>query len=58
MGIATIYSSHAILFSRKLRKMSNRTGVLPWCLETFIMLAMEAREYTDGNFKGKNERKG
>jgi len=57
MGIATIYSSHAILFSRKLRKASNRTGVLPWCLETFVMLAMEAKEYTDGNFKGKNENK-
>lgn len=54
MGIATIYSSHAILFNRK---SSDRTEVLPWCLETFVMLAMEAKEYADGNFRGKNEKK-
>lgn len=57
IGIATMYSSHAILFSQKIRKSNDRTGVLPWCLETFVMLAMEAREYTDGNFRGKNEKK-
>lgn len=57
MGIATIYSSHAILFSQNFRKNSDRTGVLPWCIETFVMLAMEAKEYTDGNFRGRNEKK-
>lgn len=57
MGIATVYSSHAILFGRKLRKEHDHTGVLPWCLETFVMLAMEAIEYSDGDFRGKNENK-
>lgn len=57
MGIATIYSSHAILFGQKLRKASDRSGILPWCIETFVMLAMEAKEYTDGNFRGRNEKK-
>lgn len=57
MRIATVYSSHAILFGRDLQKSIDYTKVLPWYLETFVMLAMEAVEYTDGNFKGKNEYK-
>ena len=56
MRMATIHSSRAILFNRNFRK-SNRAGVLPWCLETFVMLAMEAQEYAAGDFGGKNERK-
>lgn len=56
MRMATIHSSRAILFNRNYRK-SNRAGVLPWCLETFVMLAMEAQEYAAGDFEGKNERK-
>lgn len=56
MGIATIYSSHVILFGRDMRK-SRETKALPWCLETFVMLAMEAYEYADGRFDGKNRNK-
>ena len=55
MRIATVYSSRVILFSHKLWEKGESARVLPWCLETFVMLAMEAREYTDGDFKGKNE---
>ena len=57
MRIATVYSSRVILFSHKLWEKGESARVLPWCLETFVMLAMEAREYTDGDFKGKNENK-
>lgn len=56
MGIATIFSSHVILFGSELQKNKSR-GVFPWCLETFVMLAMEAYEYTDGSFEGKNKNK-
>lgn len=52
MSIATYYSSRYIHFDRK-----KIDGPLPWCLETFVMLAMEAREYTDGTFDGKNRNK-
>lgn len=57
MGIATIHSCRAIFFKQELKKNGNYNGVLPWCLETFVMLAMEASEYTDGDFSGKNEKK-
>lgn len=57
MRIASIYSRQSILFNQKFRNQSDRIGVLPWCIETFVMLAMEAREYTNGNFIGKNEKK-
>lgn len=56
MGIATIYSSHVILFGSDMRKNKNR-GALPWCLETFVMLAMEAYEYADGTFDGRDKNK-
>ena len=56
LGIATIYSSHDILFGSDMRKNESK-GALPWCLETFVMLAMEAEEYTDGTFEGKNRNK-
>jgi len=56
MGIATMHSSHVILFGKERHK--NRENLpLPWCLETFVMLAMEAYEYADGRFDGKNRNK-
>jgi len=57
MRIATIYSSRDILFRKRLQEQSRQAEALPWCLETFVMLAMEAKEYSDGDFKGKNEKK-
>lgn len=56
MGIATIYSSHVILYGNDKRK-NKDPRAFPWCLETFVMLAMEAQEYADGNFDGKNRNK-
>lgn len=55
MRIAHIYSSKGILFDTKRRK--NESSVLPWCVETFVMLAMEAEEYNDDDFKGNHEKK-
>lgn len=57
MRIACIYSSHAIGFDSKSRQTARPRTVLPWCIETFVMLAMEAKEYQDGDFKGKSESK-
>lgn len=57
MRIACIYSSHAIGFDSKNRHAAQPRTVLPWCIETFVMLAMEAKEYQDGDFTGKNESK-
>lgn len=57
MRIACIYSSYAITFDTKTRQTAQRRTVLPWCLETFVMLAMEAIEYHDGNFQNRNEAK-
>ena len=55
MRIAQIHSSAAIMFKQKLRK--DNGLVFPWCVETFVMLAMEAKEYGDGDLQGKNSRK-
>lgn len=55
MHVAHIYSSQGIMFNRNIR--TNRTMILPWCVETFVMLSMEAEEYSNGDFKGKNEKK-
>ena len=55
MRIAHLHSSAAILFNQKIRK--DETIVFPWCVETFVMLAIEAKEYSDGNFQGKNSKK-
>lgn len=57
MRMASIDSSHAILFGKNMQKESERTHAFPWCLETFVMLAMEAQEYASGDFRGKNKRK-
>lgn len=53
MRIANKHSSRAILF----RIDQKQDTALPWCLETFVMLSMEATEYRDGDFKGANEKK-
>lgn len=55
MRIASIYSSNAIMFKQNLK--NDKPMVLPWCIETFVMLSMEADEYGDGDFRGKNEQK-
>lgn len=55
MQIANIYSSQAIMFNRNIRK--NKRMVLPWSIETFVMLSMEAEEYGTDNFQGRNEKK-
>ena len=57
MRIATIASSKSICFTPKTRGTHKRQPPLPWCLETFVMLSMEANEYADGDFRGKNENK-
>ncbi len=57
MSIATICSSEAILFARTKEEKAKGSGALPWCMETFVMLAMEATEYFDGDFQGKNYNK-
>lgn len=55
MHIAHVYSSQGIMFNRNIKK--NKSMVLPWCVETFVMLSMEATEYGSGDFKGKNVNK-
>ena len=55
MRIASIYSSKAIMFKTDFKK--NRQMVLPWCIETFVMLAMEANEHGCEDFQDRNERK-
>lgn len=57
MAIATLHSSAAILFGQKMRSNAQYKGVLPWCIETFVMLSMEAKEYSNNDFRGKNEKK-
>lgn len=57
MRIATIYSSTVILFGQRKINGPQEIGVFPWCLETFVMLAVEAEEYSNENFCGKNEKK-
>ena len=38
--------------------LTSKTGLpLPWTLETFLMLAIEAKEYSFNDFNGKNEQK-
>lgn len=56
MGIAAFFSSRVILFGSDMQKRS-KNDALPWCLETFVMLSIEAREYTEGSFDGKNRNK-
>ncbi len=57
MAIATIHSSSAILFHKKMHSDMQYTGVLPWCIETFVMLSMEAKEYSNNGFRGRNQKK-
>lgn len=54
MKIACRYSSQLIDFDVK---KTNTPSFLPWCLETFVMLAIEANEYNDNNFRGNNHQK-
>lgn len=56
MRIAYQNSICSIDFSKKMKERKAVDIPLPWCLETFVMLSMEAKEYTDGNFIGKNQR--
>ena len=55
MRIACIYSSRCIACN--VEQYLQKKVVFPWCIETFVMLAMESKEYAEGNFIGKNERK-
>lgn len=57
MYIASYHSSKAISFSGDIRRKYGCSGVFPWCIETFVMLAMESSEYGSGDFRGKNEKK-
>ena len=52
MRIASFYSSKIISLGDDVRKM-NRDCALPWYLETFVMLSMEAVEYKDNDFTGR-----
>ena len=53
MRMSCINSAYWIL--NKLSPEAN--GILPWVLETFVMISMEAYEYSDGDFRGKNDSK-
>ena len=55
MRIACIYSSRAIAFN--VEDCIHNGDVFPWCIETFVMLSIEAKEYGHSDFKGKNEKK-
>lgn len=57
MSIAALHSSRAILFGKDIKTDQGNISVLPWCLETFVMLSIEAREYSDGKLSGKEESK-
>ena len=54
MRIAHEYSRKLINFDSELLLNRKSATPLPWCLETFVMLSVEAYEYSDGEFKGKN----
>jgi len=56
MAVAAVHSSQAILFNQKMQQ-NQYTGILPWCLETFVMLSIEATEYSNKDFRSKNENK-
>lgn len=55
MKIACIHSSKAIDFGENIGSDKGHHLALPWCLETFVMLALEADEYTNGRFEGKGK---
>lgn len=57
MRMTTYYSSQSIMFNPKIHGKASMPNTLPWCLEAFVMLAIEAKEYQNGDFKGKNENK-
>ncbi len=52
MRVAYVASCQSILFYRN--KRTAEAHPLPWCTETFVMLAMEANEYGSDDFRGKN----
>lgn len=51
MRIANKYSSQWLEY----RKQDLQGKCLPWCLETFVMLSVESKEYSDNGFNGNNE---
>lgn len=55
MRVACKYSAKVASFDQIKKQEDMQNTALPWCLETFVMLSLEAKEYTDGNFLGKNE---
>lgn len=57
MKMATIQSCKSIAFNNNMKKGLDKIGIFPWVLETFVMLSMEAKEHTNGNFQYKNENK-
>ena len=57
MRIACIHSSKAMDFGNKIGRDNSQHLVLPWCLETFVMIALEADEYSDGRFEGNGEKR-
>ncbi len=54
MRIAHEYSRKLIDFNPDLFFGKKAATPLPWCLETFVMLSIEAHEYSNEEFKGKN----
>lgn len=55
MRVACKYSAKVANFDQIKKREDMQNTALPWCLETFVMLSLEAKEYTDGNFLGNNE---
>ena len=53
MRVSFINSSKVMDFGDQMREKDGSRFAWPWCLETFVMLALEAYEYSDGNFDGK-----
>lgn len=53
MKMANFCSSHAIYNSGD-RPHDRLTKTLPWCMETFVMLSMDADEFANEDFSDKN----
>lgn len=57
MRVACLQSSRVMDFGGKMGKENSQYLIPPWCLETFVMLALEADEYNNGRFEGKGEKR-
>lgn len=54
MRIAAEHSNQSLTRDQYLSQI-DRSITLPWCIETFVKLAVEAKEYNSRDFKGENQ---